>query len=143
MSDVAIFTDGGARGNPGPAGAGAVVYKGKKKIAEVSEFLGTRTNNWAEYEALILALETARKTLGLPAQAGKKISDVTVKMDSELIVKQMKGEYKVKHPELKAQHQHARRLIEESFPHISFTHIPREKNYEADQLANDAMDRGS
>ena len=137
MSNVTIFTDGGARGNPGPAGAGAVVYKGKKKVAEVSEFLGIQTNNWAEYEALILALEAARKTLE------KKVPDVAVKMDSELIVKQMQGEYRVKHPELKTQYQRARRLIEESFPNISFTHIPREKNYEADQLANDAMDRGS
>ena len=135
MPNLTIYTDGGARGNPGPAGAGAVVYKGKKKIAEVSKFLGERTNNWAEYEALILALEAARKAVG------KTISHAAVNMDSELIVRQMNGMYRVKDSELKAQHIRARRIIEESFGNISFTHIPREKNKEADQLANDAMDQ--
>jgi len=138
MSEVTIYTDGGSRGNPGPAGSGAVVYQGKKKIADVSEFLGIQTNNWAEYEALILALEAARTSLGSPIH-----EHVTVKMDSELIVRQMKREYRVKHPELKAKYAKVLALIAESFPRISFTHVPREKNKEADALANDAMDRGS
>ena len=60
MAEITIYTDGGARGNPGPAGSGAVVYRGKKKIADVSEYLGVRTNNWAEYEALILARGSGR-----------------------------------------------------------------------------------
>ena len=135
--NIIIFTDGGARGNPGPAGAGAVVYQGKKKIAEVSAYLGERTNNWAEYEALILALDATQKALG------KKIPNVAVNMDSELIVKQMKGEYRVKDPALKEQYAKVRALIQKSFPTISFTHIPREQNGEADKLANDAMDRGA
>jgi ribonuclease HI len=135
VNQVVIYTDGGARGNPGPAGAGAVVYKGKKKVADVSEYLGHRTNNWAEYEALILALTVARDELGV-------VTAAEVRMDSELIVKQMNGEYKVKHPDLKEKHLRVRALIAESFPGITFTHVPREKNKEADRNANDAMDRG-
>lgn len=133
---ITIFTDGGARGNPGPAGAGAAIYKGEKEIGHVSKFLGKQTNNWAEYEALVLALEAAKKVT-------KKGDSVTVKMDSELIVKQMKGEYKVKDPELKKKHARVRELIAESFPKITFVHVRRELNARADELANDAMDRGA
>ena len=135
---ITIFTDGGARGNPGPAGAGAAIYKGEKEIGHVSKFLGHQTNNWAEYEALRLALLTAHKLLGSPVT-----SQVTVKMDSELIVKQMKGEYKVKDPELKKQNERVRTLIYESFPKIEFVHVRREMNKRADELANNAMDRGA
>lgn len=135
---ITIFTDGGARGNPGPAGAGAAIYKDEKEIGSVSKFLGKQTNNWAEYEALRLALETAHKLLGSPVG-----QPVTIKMDSELIVKQMKGEYRVKDPELKKQHERVRLLILESFPKIEFVHVRRELNKRADELANDAMDRGT
>lgn len=134
---ITIFTDGGSRGNPGPAGAGAAIYKGDTEIGSVSKFLGIRTNNWAEYEALILALETTHKLLGGPIT-----SKVTVKMDSELIIKQMKGEYKVKNPDMKVKHQRVKELILESFPNIEFVHVRREYNKRADELANDAMDRG-
>lgn len=137
MTEITIFTDGGSRGNPGPSGAGAVIYKGDEEIAHVSKFLGTQTNNWAEYEALILALQTTHQVLGSPVTA-----HVTVKMDSELIVKQMKGEYKVKNPDLKEKHARVRLLIMEAFPNIRFVHVPREQNKVADQYANDAMDRG-
>lgn len=129
---IFIYTDGGARGNPGPAGAGAVIYKGKEKVSEVSRFLGKQTNNWAEYEALILALEAA--------EPFSKNAAVTVRMDSELIVKQMRGEYRVKDAELKKQHAKVKALIEQHFPNISFVHVRREENTEADQLANEAMD---
>ena len=134
---MTIFTYGGARGNPGPAGSGAVIYQGKKLIAEVSEYLGKQTNNFAEYEALLLALEACREELGSPVK-----EEVTVKMDSELIVKQMKGEYKVKNSTLKLKHADVKSMIHESFPHITFVHVRRELNKEADRLANDAMDRG-
>jgi ribonuclease HI len=136
MGTVVIYTDGGARGNPGPSGAGAVIYKGKKKIGDVSEFLGQRTNNWAEYEALILALTLARDELG------KVVKNVQVRMDSELIIKQMNGEYRVKNPGMKEKHARVKELIVASFPGITFTHVRREKNKEADKNANDAMDRG-
>lgn len=138
LKGITIFTDGGARGNPGPAGAGAAIFQDSKEIAHVSKFLGIQTNNWAEYEALILALEATMKALGTPVREA-----VTVKMDSELIVKQMKGEYKVKNLHLKEKYQHVCLLIEKSFPRISFVHVRRELNKRADELANDAMDKGA
>ena len=138
MKQITIFTDGGSRGNPGPAGAGAVIYEGDTEVAHVSKYLGVRTNNWAEYEALLLALQAAHKVLGSPVDR-----EVLVKMDSELIVKQMKGEYKVKNKDLKEKHERVRLLIMEAFPNIKFMHVPREQNSVADQYANDAMDRGT
>ena len=135
--EIIIYTDGGARGNPGPAGSGAVIYDGAKKIGEVSKYLGIQTNNFAEYEALILVLEKTIELCGDPVSR-----PVQVRMDSELIVKQMNGQYKVKHPVLKEKHTWVKMLIMKSFPTITFTHVRREQNKEADQLANEAMDRG-
>jgi probable phosphoglycerate mutase len=134
-----IHADGGARGNPGPAGAGAVVRDGLGNIvATVSEYLGVRTNNYAEYEAVILALEKVH------ALADGALADtvVMVKMDSELVVKQMQGVYKIKHPDMKAQ---SSRLKELAAPigAIFFAHVPRAENSDADALANEAMDRGA
>ena len=135
-----IHADGGSRGNPGPAGAGAMIRDERgNSVASVSQFLGTRTNNFAEYEAVILAFETLAKLVG----AGKcKDTPVMVKMDSELVVKQMKKEYKVKHPVLKEQYA---RLAQgaSAFGSVTFTHVPREENSDADALANAAMDRSS
>lgn len=131
---IVIYTDGGARGNPGPSGAGAAIYKGSAEVAHVSKYLGKRTNNWAEYEALVLALEVAVKKLGSP------LPGALVRMDSELIVKQMKGEYRVKNSELKKQHERVRALIAASFPSVRFEHVRREQNTRADELANEAMD---
>lgn len=138
MKQITIFTDGGSRGNPGPSGAGAVV-KGLDggTVANISAYLGTQTNNFAEYEALVLALIATRDFYGSPVP-----HKVIVKMDSELIVRQMNGQYKVKHPVLKIKYTNVKNLISESFPDITFTHVRREENSEADQLANDAMDRG-
>jgi ribonuclease HI len=133
---IYIYTDGGSRGNPGPAGSGAVVYKNGEEVALVSKFLGTQTNNWAEYEALILALEAAQTFFGSPVR-----EPVVVRMDSELIVKQMKGEYRVKDAELKKKHQRVQAIIAETFPTIVFEHVRREENARADELANEAMDR--
>ena len=132
MARVVMYTDGGARGNPGPAGAGAVIYDGEKKVAEIAEYLGdSQTNNWAEYEALALALAEAERQ-GLTGE-------VEVRMDSELIVKQMRGEYRVKDSELKKQHAKVRELMG-AFVSVDFTHVPRERNKEADRLVNDAID---
>ena len=134
MATILIFTDGGARGNPGPAGAGAVIYKDDAKVAEISEYLGDHlTNNWAEYEALILAL-TAAKKHGLAGQ------DIEVRMDSELIVKQMKGEYRVKDAAMKQQYMKVHNLLIPDFPNTRFVHIPRAENSEADALVNRAID---
>jgi len=129
--ELIIFTDGGARGNPGPAGIGAVLYNGKEKVAEVSKYLGVATNNQAEYRALIEALKKA-KELG-----AKKLS---VFLDSELVVKQLNREYKVKNKDLAPLFLEVYNLSL-SFSNIIFTHVYRENNKEADRLANEAMDR--
>ena len=135
-----IHADGGARGNPGPAGAGAVVKDELGNIvASISKFLGHQTNNFAEYEAVIGAFE---KLLELVPTAKRATTKVVVKMDSMLVVKQMQGEWKVKHPNMKPQHARLRAL-EEQFGSVSFLHVPREQNADADALANEAMDRGA
>ncbi len=134
-----IHADGGSRGNPGPSGAGAMIRDELgNSVASVSQFLGTRTNNFAEYEAVILAFETLAKLLkGKTSKA-----EVAVKMDSELVVKQMNGLYKVKHPVLKAQHARLAQVAA-AFGTVSFTHVFRAENSDADALANEAMDRGA
>ncbi len=130
---VIIYTDGGARNNPGPAGAGAVIIDGENKI-ELKKFLGSQTNNWAEYEAVVLALTEAKK-LGL---AGKPIE---VRMDSKLAVEQISGRWKIKEPTLRPQVAKVRALLAD-FPTFHFVHIPREENAEADRLVNEAIDEG-
>lgn len=131
---VIIYTDGGARGNPGPAGAGVVIYDGTKKIAEVKKYLGDhQTNNWAEYEALVIALTEAKKH-GL----GKK--PIEIRMDSELIVKQMNGEYQVKEETFWPQYMKVHNLLVANFENVKFVHVRREENKEADALVNEALD---
>ena len=134
---IKIFTDGGSRGNPGIAGAGAVIFDEEgNEMKSVSKFLGKKTNNWAEYEAVILGLELARKLFG------KKTEEIKfeMKMDSQLIQRQLKREYRVKEETLKEQFLRVHNLIVKYFPNIKFTHIPREENKRADELANIAMD---
>ncbi len=133
MSEVLIYTDGGARNNPGPAGAGAVIIEGGKTVAELKRFLGSQTNNWAEYEAVAMALTEAHAR-------GLSKHPTTVRLDSMLVCEQLKGNWKVKEPTLKPQHQKVRAMIVEYFPDITFTHIPREENEEADRLVNEAID---
>lgn len=133
---ILIYTDGGARGNPGLAGAGAIAYEGSRKIFELKKFLGERTNNSAEYEALILALTEAKKR-GL---AGREIE---VRMDSELIVRQLNDEYQVKEETLWPRYMKVHNLLVAHFPNATFVHIPREKNKEADTLVNEAIDDAS
>lgn len=131
--DIAIaYTDGGSRGNPGPAGIGAVITRGGKVLAEISEFLGTTTNNVAEYTALIRALEK-----GLECGVEK----VEVRTDSELMVRQMLGEYRVKNEGLKPLFLKAQAL-KNRYKSFAIIHVRREYNKEADSLANQAMDLG-
>ena len=133
MDKLTIFTDGGARGNPGPGGIGAVIYdENKKKIAEISEFLGHSTNNQAEYKAVIAAMKKAKEL---------KAEILEFFLDSELVVKQLKREYKVKNPDLAPLFLQIYNL-EMNFKKVSFHHVPRERNKEADALANEAMDKG-
>jgi len=137
---LTLFTDGGARGNPGLAGAGALVVDERgNPLKEISEFLGTRTNNWAEYQAVILGLEAIKKIV---PGASRKDLVVEIKMDSELIARQLSGVYQIKEPSLFPQFIAVHNMIVKDFPRITFTHIPRERNKEADRLANQAMDKG-
>ena len=134
MPDYTLSTDGGARGNPGPAGAGAVIQDAKNEtVREISEYLGEVTNNQAEYQALILGLE-ALESLGV---LGK---DILVRMDSELIIEQMKGHYKVKNEGLKPLYQRARAIVAALGGTVTFTHVLRQYNKRADALVNQAVD---
>ena len=141
MQKIAIYTDGGARGNPGPAGAGAVITDSEAGVLrEVSKFLGHQTNNVAEYEAVILALEELKKII---PKAKRKTVEVVVKMDSELVVRQMAGKYQVKEPKLFPQYMKIHNIRVAEFPKLTFMHIRREQNKDADRLANEAMDKGA
>ncbi len=135
MQQVIIYTDGGARGNPGPAAAGAVIIDDKNKT-ELKKYLGDNlTNNWAEYEAVLLALAEAKK-IGLVGRA------IEFRCDSKLVVEQISGNWKVKEPSLKPKVAQARALLAD-FPGSRFVYIPREKNKEADHLVNEALDERS
>ncbi|HEU4385794.1 MAG TPA: ribonuclease HI family protein [Anaeromyxobacteraceae bacterium] len=126
-----LFTDGAARGNPGPAGAGAVIVSPQGHIvAKVGKFLGDNTNNYAEYMGLILGLKRA-KAMGIKA--------LDVFADSELLVRQLNGEYQVKAENLRPLHEEARRLLT-AFPGVKLRHIRREENEAADEMSNRAID---
>ncbi len=132
-SAYTAHVDGGARGNPGPAGYGAVIRDPQgKKVAELSEYLGHHTNNYAEYQGLIGVLRYAVE---------HRIAALHVVSDSELMVRQMNGVYKVKHPELRKLHDEAKQLVRQ-LQHFEIRHALREHNQTADRLANEAMDRG-
>jgi ribonuclease HI len=127
-----LHADGGSRGNPGPAGAGAwLTTPDGQEAASLNRYLGVTTNNVAEYQALIMGLEAAL------AQGARSLA---VRLDSELLIRQMQGRYQVKAPHLKPLYARARALAVR-FDSITFTHIPREQNSVADALANQAMDR--
>ena len=127
-----IHTDGAARGNPGPAGAGAILRDAVtgEVVAEIAEPLGHATNNVAEWTAVLLALEAAR---GLGA------THIDLRMDSELVARQISGVYRVKHPDLKPIHAAAMELLR-SFEGYTVGHVPRALNKDADRLSNVAVD---
>jgi ribonuclease HI len=131
---ITAYTDGGARGNPGPSGYGVVINDNSgRKIAGLSKYLGKQTNNYAEYSGLLAALEYA-------VQHGHKALKVI--SDSELMVKQIKGQYKVSNLQLKELHSRAKELISK-LDWFQIQHVLRGHNAEADRLANQAMDQGS
>ncbi|MBD3208227.1 MAG: reverse transcriptase-like protein [Candidatus Nealsonbacteria bacterium] len=138
MRKITIYTDGGARGNPGPAGAGVVFCNEKGEIfKKYSEYLGDDlTNNEAEYMAAILALKKFKQLLGKKVS---KVSRVTLKSDSELLVKQMNKEYKIKEPDIQSLFLELWNLTLD-FEEVKFKQVPREKNKEADSLVNEAID---
>jgi ribonuclease HI len=126
-----LFTDGGSRGNPGPAGIGAVLFNSEDKVIDItSAFLKQATNNIAEYKGLLEGLVLAKKN---------KIKDVKCHLDSELVVKQMKGEYKVKDENLQQLKSEIDEYIK-NFDSVNFEHVRREHNKLADKLVNLAMD---
>lgn len=133
--ELVIYCDGGARGNPGPAAIGAVVLdpstKPPARLATVSETIGVATNNVAEYRALVAALEAARE---FPARR------VRVRADSQLLVRQLEGRYKVKQAHLRPYYEQACALLAE-YEDVDLAHVPREENTEADALVNAALDR--
>lgn len=130
-SKLIIYTDGGSRGNPGPAALGVVV--GDK---EYGEYLGRMTNNQAEYRALVFALKKAKQLLG---KKKAKEMNVEVRMDSELIVRQMNALYKILEPDLQPLFMEIWNLRLD-FKTVSFLHVPREQNKRADRMVNQALD---
>ncbi len=131
MKKLKIYTDGGARGNPGPAGCGVVVLdENNQLIKKIKKYLGHQTNNYAEYSAVILALEETKKM---------NADELDFYLDSELVVKQLRREYKIKNQDLAKLFVKIYNLSQ-SFKRINFNHIPREENKQADNLANQAMD---
>jgi len=137
MEKITVHTDGGARGNPGPAGIGVVVSNEKGDVLkEYSKFLGNGTNNFAEYQAVCTALDMLKKHFGKKA----KEMEFEIKLDSELVQKQLSGEYQIKEPGLVPLFIEIHNLRVSTFPHITFTHVRREQNKRADELANEAMD---
>jgi len=130
---VVAYTDGGSRGNPGPSGYGVVILgEDGKVLGELSEFLGMRTNNVAEYSGLLAALEFA---------LAKGHPRLRVVSDSELMVKQIRGQYRVQSPDLRPLYEEAKRRIAK-LEAFQIEHVLRGKNKKADELANQAMDRG-
>ncbi|MEU9316744.1 bifunctional RNase H/acid phosphatase [Streptomyces sp. NPDC048295] len=135
-----IEADGGSRGNPGPAGYGAVVIDPVtgETLAEAAEYIGVATNNVAEYKGLIAGLKAAKALV--PDASADGAVQVRVRMDSKLVVEQMSGRWKIKHPDMKPLAAEAARILPASA--VTYEWIPREKNKHADRLANEAMDAG-
>ena len=133
-AEIVAYIDGGARGNPGPAGYGVRIETADGQlIEEFSQSIGVATNNVAEYQGLLAALEWARS---------RQRSAVHVRSDSQLLVQQMLGNYKVRHPALQPLHAKAQ-LLAHQIGRVSFEHVRREANQHADRLANAAMDEAA
>lgn len=134
MSEVVIYSDGGARGNPGPGGIGAVIIENGKVVNEISEYIGEVTNNQAEYRALIVALKWVKENI-------KEITGIKCYLDSELVVKQLNGHYKLKNAGLKDLFWEIKDLILEFQGKTNFHFISRSQNKRADKLVNIAIDK--
>jgi ribonuclease HI len=131
---LTLYVDGGSRGNPGPSGGGFAVYEGRTLVLKGSIYFGIKTNNQAEYGALVMALQGLIKHF--PG------ASVDCRMDSQLVVEQVNGNYKVKSPNVKPLFEKVKTLLGD-IPDFEISYIPREKNKKADSLANEAMDRKS
>lgn len=131
MSQYTIYSDGGARGNPGPAAIGVVISQDHKVVTTISRCIGETTNNQAEYQAIIAGLEKAIEL---------KAEEVECFLDSELVVKQLRHEYKVKNKDLAILFVKAHNLSVQ-IKKVRFNHVPREENKAADKLVNEALDK--
>lgn len=129
---VQVFCDGGSRGNPGPAAAGAVILRDKEVIAELQDYLGVATNNVAEYSAVILALRKLHEL---------KLTKADFFLDSELVVRQLTGIYKVKNPDMKLLYNQVQKLS--AGLELNFTHVLRDNNKHADAMVNECLDKQS
>ncbi len=135
---IIVYTDGGARGNPGPAAIGVVIYSNDGRVLKkYGEYLGEKTNNEAEYQAVIFALKKLKLLVG---KKKTKETEVEIRSDSELLVSQLNGAYKIKEARI------AKLFIETwnlkvDFQEVRFIHIPREENREADKMVNQALDQ--
>jgi len=136
MKKMTVYTDGGARGNPGPAAAAAIIIAGKKRLI-CGKYLGRNTNNFAEYTAVLLALEKVLETNPLA-----KDLEIEIFADSLLAVKQLNREYRVKNLEIAKLFEQIKNL-EQKFSKVSYFHIPRAMNKEADFEVNQILDRNS
>jgi ribonuclease HI len=130
VSSATANVDGGSRGNPGPAGYGVRIIRDDGTVVDLKESIGIATNNIAEYNGLLAALRWA---------VDEGVRSLHVKADSELMVRQMRGEYRVKNPGLQPLYEEARRLADR-VGRVTFEHVRREHNTDADRLANEAMD---
>jgi len=130
IKNLEIYTDGGARGNPGPAGIGVVIWNGNELVGTYSKYIGEATNNQAEYEAVLLGLQQAKRL---------KAEKLDFYMDSELAVNQLNRKFKIKNADLGSLFVKALNMMI-GFKTVQFHHIPREKNKEADKLVNQAID---
>jgi len=136
--DYIIYTDGGARGNPGPAGAGVFITDSSGKVLrEIARPLGRQTNNFAEYSAVVIGFEEMKK---LVPKSQRKNTHLEFRMDSELIQRQLSNKYQIKEETLFPLFVKVHNFIVSEFPKVTFTHIRREKNKNADRLSNIAMD---
>ena len=127
-----VTADGGSRGNPGPAAYGAVIYENDKIVKEIGAFIGQASNNVAEYEGLIAGLKAVNEI--------DPAATILVKMDSKLVVEQMSGRWKVKHPNMKELAKQAFATHDPKL--VSYQWIPREENSHADSILNDVLDSG-
>jgi ribonuclease HI len=133
MDKIIMYTDGGSRNNPGPAAVGVFIETLKKQY---SHYIGEKTNNEAEYEAVILGLKKIKQIIG---KDRAKAAEVEIFLDSEFVQRQMNHQYKVKEPELQKLFLEVWNLMLD-FGKVTFNHIPREKNKVADKLVNEALD---
>lgn len=140
-ADYIIYTDGGARGNPGIAGAGVFITNGEGKVLkEIARPLGKQTNNFAEYSAVLIGFEEMKKIVPKPR---RKNTQLEFRMDSELIQRQLSNQYQIKEETLFPFYIKIHNLMVAEFPLVTFNHVRREKNLDADRLSNEAMDKHS